>query len=238
MPRFARLFLGCALFGILFGLAASAQEVPTRKRVLGLAPGAGYFFHPQYVDGGYHVNGQPYDLVWSGMQLQLSGDIHWHLAKHPFLGFGAAGAFMLAPNATGADSDHTVSVDPDKLALGGYLAFSTCFRLLHGWRLKVLTGLGRNGMSGALGFGGWGPAFGVAAHRMFGSGALASGVGLRLDSMALFSSRDGMVRGESGLYVSLLLEVLFELAHDVPVDQGETAPRQDQGGGVSGEQPW
>ena len=81
-------------------------------------------------------------------------------------------------------------------------------------------------MSGPLGFGGWGMVFGIAAHRMLGAGALASGVGLRLNSMALFASRDGSVRGESGLYASLLLEVLLESRgrYEV-VGHNGTAPR-------------
>ena len=212
MRRFLRALLGSILLALCFGCPANAQEQQSNWRSydIGLAPGVGYFLYPQNVDGGYSINGQPYNLVWSGLQLQLSGDFHWNFVNHPFLGLGVAAAFMVAPDATGADRDHAVSMDPNQSAFGGSFAFSACFRPNERWRLKVQTGAGRDGISGPLGFGGWGLVFDVAAHRMLGAGALASGVGLRLRSMALFASRDGSVRGESGLYASLLLEVLLE----------------------------
>jgi hypothetical protein len=228
MRRFLRPLLVSIL--LLEGSPAHAQEQsPTWQTYdFGLAPGVGYFLYPQYVDGGYAINGVSQNLVWSGLQLQLSGDLHWRFANHPFLALGVAAAFLVAPNATGEDRDHTVSMDPDQSALGGTLAFSACFRPSERWRLMVQTGLGRNGMSGALGFGGTGLLFGVAAHRMLGVGAFATGVGLRLNAMALFASRDGNVRGESGLYASLLFEVLLESRGRYEVVDRPPDPRTDQ----------
>jgi hypothetical protein len=110
---------------------------------------------------------------------------------------GVAAAFMIAPKPTGVDRDHTVSVEPGQSALGGHLAFCLAVRRADRWRLTVNTGLGRAGISGALGFGGWGLAFGAATHRLFDAGPLA-GVGLRLNLMAISASRDGSVRGEMG----------------------------------------
>ena len=89
---------------MVLGSPASAQEPQPstwRSFDIGLAPAVGYFLYPQYVDRGYYIHGQPYDLTWSGLQLQLSGDLHWYFPNHPFFGLGMAAAFMIAPNATG-----------------------------------------------------------------------------------------------------------------------------------------
>lgn len=230
-----RLLLGSVLPGLLAAFSAQAQEPGTAREVWGLAPGVGYFLYQQRADGGYSIDGKPYDLVWSGLQLQLAGAFHWQFANHPFLAMGLDAAFMMAPNAKGADWDRTVQVDPDRLALGGYLAFSTCFRPNDRWRLGVHTGVGKDGISGALGFGGWGLVFGGAVHRVLGRSALATALGLRLSSMALRSGRDGMVRGESGYHVSLLFEALFEVGHDVVAhDKRDAVPEN----GRSRDQPW
>jgi hypothetical protein len=203
MRSYLRAFVGSILLAMVFGSSARAQEQPSTRRVfdIGFAPGVGYFLYPQYVDRGYSINGQPYDLVWSGLQLQLSTESHFYFPRAQHFGMGVAAAFMIAPKARGADWDHTVSVDPSQSALGGYLAFSLAFRRADRWRLTVETGLGRAGISGALGFGGWGLACGAAAHRVFGTGALAAGVGLRLNLMAISTSRAGMTCPQCLLWV-------------------------------------
>jgi hypothetical protein len=188
-----------------------AQEQPRagRKYDIGLAPGVGYFLDSQQVDQGYYINGRSYHLVWSGLQLQLSGDVHWYLA--PSFGLGVAAAFLIAPNPTGADQARTVEMDPGRIALGGYLALSACFRSFESWRLSTHAGYGSNGVPGTLGFGGRGFVMGASAHRLLGTGKLATGVGLRWNLMGLWSAHAGDVQGEASVYLSLLFEVLLDV---------------------------
>jgi hypothetical protein len=209
MRSHLRTFVGSVLLASLCSFSAQGQEKPSTWRVfdIGFTPGVGYFLYPQYVDRGYSINGRPYDLVWSGLQLQLSTAAHFYFPRAQHFGMGVAAAFIIAPKPKGADRDDTVSVDPGQSALGGYLALSLAFRRAERWRLTVETGLGRAGISGALGFGGWGLACGAAAHGLFGAGELAAGIGLRLNLMVISTEHEGTVRGESGLYASFLLEV-------------------------------
>jgi len=211
MRRRVRPLFGSLLLGAMLCSSADAQAQPSSRVLLGFAPGVGYFLYSQQVDGGYAINGRPYDLTWSGVQLQFSGDVHQPFTRHPTYGLGMAASFMLAPNPTGAAWGHGASVDPDRPAVGGYLAFSGYFRPEPAWRVTVHTGVANNGASGGLGFGGWGLAVGAAVHHMLGPGGAATGFGLRLNCMALSSSRERNVRGESGLYVSLMAEALFEV---------------------------
>jgi hypothetical protein len=230
MRSHVRASASAILLAMLFGSSAKAQDRPSTRLVsdIGFAPGVGYFYYPQFVDRGYSINGQPYDLIWSGLQLQLSTDAHFYRSAYPRaprFGIGVAAAFKIAPKAKAADWDNTVSVDPGRSALGGYLALSFAFRRGDIGRLAVETGVGREGISGALGFGGWGLAFGAGAHRMFGAGALATGVGLRLNLTAIVAPRIGNVRGESGLYASLLFEVLFAISQRAaPIPEEPPAP--------------
>ncbi len=200
---------------VLITLAAPAARaddatVPRRTFDLSIAPGIGYFLYPQYVDGGYYIDGQPYNLVWSGLQLHFTGDVHWYFAGDPRFGLGAAGAFMLAPNPSGTDWNGTVSEDAEGKAPGGYFTVSGCFWPTERWRLEARSGYGGTGVDGS--YGGWGFILGFAAHRLFGSGPLAVGVGLRALSLVLSSPAHGSVRGEWGAYSSLLFEVLFDFA--------------------------
>jgi hypothetical protein len=195
--------------GTVSGVRADDGQTARRTFDAAIAPGIGYFLYPQYVNDGYYVNGRPYDLVWSGMQLHLTGDAHWYFPSKPNLGLGVAMAYMLAPHPSGSDWDDTVSADPHRKAPGGYLALSGCFWPSERWRLEARSGYGGAGLDA---FGGWGLVFGVATHRMFGSGALAVGVGLRALGLVLSSPSRGSTRGEWGMYSSLLFEVLFDFA--------------------------
>jgi hypothetical protein len=215
MLVFFRPCLGILFLTLAAVSAVRADDGPTARRTFdaAIAPGIGYFFYPQYVEDGYYINGRPYDLVWSGTQMHFTGDAHWYFPSKPNLGLGGAVAYMLAPHPSGSDWGNTVSADPHRRARGGYFAVSGCFWPTERWRLEARSGYGGTGVDVSGGsYGGWGLMLGLAAHRLFGSGPLAVGVGLRALSMVLSSPSHGTTRGEWGVHSSLLFEVLFDYA--------------------------
>jgi hypothetical protein len=188
------------------GRAARAGDGPDERYLdVRLSPTVGYFVYSQSVDGGYYINGQPYDLLWSGMQLHVLAELQMSIPSHPDFSAGLGGAFMYAPGPTARDGAGTVSVNLNEPAFGGYAGAAGTYWLFGRARFNVLLGYGGAGISNGEGFGGYGAVVSTGAEYLVRSGGLVGGIGIHLLAMFLSYGAKGSTRGESGRYFAVML---------------------------------
>ena len=217
MLRKTLLVLVAAAVTVLTSPSAAQDDGGAGQRTLDLrlAPGAGYFMYPQYVDGGYYIDGQPYDLVWSGLQMHLVGEVQFFVSRRPQLSVGLGGAALVAPRPAAEDTTQTVSVDPRPAAWGGYFGASGSYWYGDLLRLGLLAGYGGAGVSdNGSGFGGHGVALSAAAHYLFPSKNVVGGIGVRTLVMFLSYPEVDDIRAERGTYLAALLEAVGDWIPD------------------------
>ena len=162
--------------------------------------------YPQTVNGGYFINGKKYNLVWSGMQLHIAGDLQFIIPRMEKLSLGLGGAFLFAPNPPAMDYGQATEVLLNQSALGGYFGFSASYRTSKELRFSLLAGYGGTGISNGYGFGGTGIVLSPAIDFLFPANSVIGGFGIRALVGFLNSPDIGSMRGESGTIVSLILE--------------------------------
>jgi hypothetical protein len=200
-------------FAILPQIAVAEENYDKKTEVLDvrLSPGIGYFFYPQMVDGGYYIDGNPYNLIWSGAQLHIAADVQFFIPHVHKLSLGFGGGFLAAPNPLASDAAQTVSVNLGGAAIGGYGGLSISYRLIKRLRLGLLAGYGGNGLSdNGAGFGGIGAILSPSVDFLFPLRSVIGGVGLRALIGFLRYPTIGTVRGESGTYVAFMVEAPWD----------------------------
>jgi hypothetical protein len=195
------------MLGLSHPIAAD-ESIGARNRIfdLRLSPGIGYFMYPQSVNGGYFIDGKQYNLVWSGMQLHIAGEVQFFIPRLEQLSLGFGGAFLFAPNPTAMDYGQATEVLLDQSALGGYFGFSASYRTSKKLRFSLLAGYGGTGISSDYGFGGTGIVLSPAVDFLFPSKGVIGGFGIRALVGFLNSPGTASMRGESGTIVSLIFE--------------------------------
>jgi hypothetical protein len=171
-----------------------------------LSPGIGYFIYPQSVNGGYIIGEKKYNLVWSGMQLHIAGEVQFFIPRLNELSLGFGGAFLFAPNPTGMDYGQATEVLPNQSAMGGYFGLSASYRTSTKLRLSLLAGYGGTGISSDYGFGGTGIVLSPAVDFLLPLKSMIGGFGIRALVGFLSSPDTASMRGESGTIVSLIFE--------------------------------
>jgi hypothetical protein len=216
--RTGRLAVAVASLALLLAARPSSAEDGAfgERRLLDfrLSPGIGAFYYPQVVEGGgFYVGGVGYDLTWYGVQLQLTGEIHAFLPSNPRIGLGLAGAVFAGLAPTGMDRAGAVSVHAGQTAKGGFGGVSGSYWVGGRSRIGVLVGYGATGVGDY--YGGSGPTVSVnwSLLRQLGPGGDAiGGLGLRFTFMALTHAGDAVTRGESGGYMTVLVEGALDWA--------------------------
>lgn len=190
----------------------SEEGSPAGKRMfdLRLSAGAGAFYYPQYVNGGYYVNNTPYDLIWHGWQTQVTGEAQVFIPGHPNVSLGIGAAYFLALNPAGTDLNVQVNVKTGGDAKGGFAGMSASWWIEDTIRISVIAGYGGTGVSDY--YGGYGFTYSIAAAYLFPSGNIIGGLGFRFIHMRLKNSGDENTRAEKGDYFALLLEASVDWA--------------------------
>lgn len=202
--------LGIAIAVASAGMALAATRAradgPGDGRYFGLrlTLGAGAFYYPQIVDGGYYINNRPYDLTWYGVQGQVSGEAYAFLPFAPRFTLGAGGSAFRGffPNAM--DPERGATTEADGSAPGGYGGVAAGWWLGSRGRFGLLVGYGGTGVQDK--YGGWGVTVSACAAFVRPFGDLFGGLGVRFTYMHLSSPGDADTRSEKGGYMTILLE--------------------------------
>lgn len=196
---------------LLAGKIFADEEEYSGKRFfdLRLTAGPGAFYYPQYVeDGGYGVNGVGYDLTWYGFKALVSGELHYFV--HPKFSIGGGGSFFYAPRPSAMDENMTVHVDANDDAFGGYGGVCASFYVREWSRINAMIGYGGTGVK--KNYGGTGPLFSAGWTFLFPGKNFMAGIGARFAAMRLSYPAQGTTRGESGIYMIMLLELSVDWA--------------------------
>jgi hypothetical protein len=200
-------------FAILPQIVIAEQAYDKKNEVLDfrLSPAIGYFFYPQMVDGGYYVDGNPYNLIWSGAQLNFQADVQFFIPRVHKLSLGVGGGFLAAPNPVASDAAQTVNVNLGGAALGGYVGMGMSYRIIQRLRFGLLVGYGGTGLSdNGDGFGGTGAILSPSVDFLFPLRSVIGGVGLRALIGFLNYPATGTVRAESGTYIAFMVDAPWD----------------------------
>ena len=160
---------------------------------------AGAFIYMQEVDGGYFIDGYPYDLDWYGLIGEATGIIELSLPLLNGIGIGIGGCLQYAINPAAVNEASRFAERADTGALGGYGGLSVSY-VLNDLRLNAIAGYGGTGVSSY--YGGSGPAVSAGVDYTFVAEKIRFGIGTRYSLMFLSHPGSATVRSEKGPYMA------------------------------------
>jgi len=198
-----------ALNAVLFAAACSgavADDLTSAGRSPGrdwidfrFAANAGAFIYMQEVEGGYYINGRPYDLDWYGLLGEMTGIIEIPIPVLGGAGVGIGGCLQYALTPAAVDEMSHFAERTDSGALGGYGGLSTSYDF-NDLRLNVIAGYGGTGVVSY--YGGSGPALSLGVDYPLANSMFRLGISIRYLIMYLYHPGSESVRSEQGPYMS------------------------------------
>ena len=167
----------------------------------------GAFYYMQRVEGGYYINGYPYDLDWYGLLGETTGSIELSLPLLKGVGIGIGGCLQYAVNPAAVNENSRFAERADSGALGGYGGVSASYGF-GDRKLNAIAGYGGTGV--AAYYGGSGPAVSVGIDYPIVKGTVRLGIGTRYLFMYLYHPGSVSVRPEQGPYMAFTVSAVVD----------------------------
>ncbi len=167
----------------------------------------GAFYYMQTVEGGYYINGYPYDLDWYGLVGETTGIIEVSPPLLNGVGIGIGGCLQHALNPAAVNENYHFAERADSNALGGYGGVSVSYGF-DDWRLNAIAGYGGTGVASY--YGGSGPAISLGIDYPIVKGTIRVGIGARYLFMYLYHPGSDSVRPEKGPYMAATLSAVVD----------------------------
>ena len=193
-------FLCAVLFAAVCYGAAADQPDGQQWIDFRFSATLGAFLYMQKVDGGYYVDGRPYDLDWYGLLGEITGIIEFSINELNGVGIGIGGCLHYAVNPAAVTADTARFIErADTGALGGYGGVSASYGF-GDLRLNAIAGYG--GIGVASYYGGSGPAVSLGIDYPIVKEKVRVAIGTRNLFMYLYHPGSGTVRSEEGPYMA------------------------------------